>query len=73
MKETILVIIVMVGVAVPLVWLIGTLISMVHFYRHRVGATERESAVLLHPELGFTMADGGDAIDKIDKKEEEKE
>ena len=67
MKETILTIIVMAGVAIPLMWLIGTLISMVHFYRHRAGATGKESAVMLHPDLGFTMADGGDAIDKKEK------
>ncbi len=67
MKTTFLVIIVMLGVAIPLMWLVGTLASMIHFYRHRAGATQKEQTVLLHPELGFTMADGGDAVDEKEK------
>jgi hypothetical protein len=70
MKTTFLVIIIALGVAIPLTWLIGTVVSMIYFYRHRSGATQKEQTVLLHPELGFTMADGGDAIaEKKDEKE----
>ena len=72
MKETFLIMIIMVGVAVPLMWIIGSLVSMVHFYRQRAGATEKEQAFLLHPELGYTMADGGDAIAEKEKDEKEK-
>jgi hypothetical protein len=68
MKTTVLAVIVLLGIAVPLMWLIGTAISMVYFYLRREGATNKEQAVALHPELGFTMADGGDAIDKKEKK-----
>jgi hypothetical protein len=73
MKTTFLVIIITLGVAVPLTWLIGTVASMIYFYRHRERATQEEQTVLLHPELGFTMADGGDAIDKKQKDETAKE
>jgi hypothetical protein len=70
MKTTILAVIVLMGITIPLMWLIGTLISMVYFYLHREGATGKEPFVALHPQLGLTMADGGDTIDK-DKKEKE--
>jgi hypothetical protein len=68
MKTTILVIIVMLGLMIPLMWFIGTLISMVYFYLHRVKATSEERSVAFNPQLGLTMADGGDSIDK-EKKE----
>lgn len=67
MKTTILVIIVMLGLMIPLMWFIGTLISMIYFYLHRVSATREERTVALNPQLGLTMADGGDSIDKKEK------
>ncbi len=70
MKTTILAVIVLLGVMIPVMWLIGTLISMVYLYLHREHATHEEQVVALHPQLGLTMADGGDAIDKEEKKKE---
>lgn len=67
MKTTILVIIFTLGLIVPLMWFIGTLIAMVYFYLHRVSESREEQPVALHSQLGFTMADGGDAIDKEKK------
>lgn len=67
MKTTILVIIVMLGLTIPLMWLIGTVIAMIYFHLRRVRATDEEPAVALHSQLGLTMADGGDAIEKEKK------
>ena len=67
MKTTFLVIITMLGFTIPLMWLIGTLIAMIYFYQHRVSATSEERTVALHPQLGLTMADGGDSIEKKEK------
>jgi hypothetical protein len=44
------------------------LTSIIYFYRHRAGTTREERTVALNPQLGFTMADGGDLIDE-EKKE----
>jgi hypothetical protein len=68
MRLTILIIIGALGVAIPVLWITGTLTSIVYFIRHRVGATHKEGTFALNPQLGLTMADGGDSIDK-DKKE----
>ena len=64
MKLTILIIIGALGVAIPLLWITGTLTSVIYFIRHRVGATHKEGAYTFNPHLGITMADGGDSIDK---------
>ena len=72
MKVTILIIISALGLLLPLFWIIGTVTSVIYFCIHR----ERETAALdttrqavaFNPQLGLTMADGGDAIDK-EKKE----
>lgn len=63
MELTILVIIVALGVMIPLLWITGTLTSIVYFIRHRDNRTCKEGALAFHPQLGLTMADGGDAID----------
>lgn len=68
MKLTILIIIGALGVVMPLLWITGTLTSIIYFIRHRVGATYKEETFTLNPQLGLTMADGGDPIDK-EKKE----
>jgi hypothetical protein len=63
MKLTILVIIAALGVMIPLMWITGTLTSIVYFVRHREDMTCNEGAFALNPQLGLTMADGGDSID----------
>lgn len=68
MKTTVLVIITMLGFTIPLMWLVGTLVAMVYFYQQRVSATGEERTVALHPQLGVTMADGGDSIEKREKR-----
>ena len=68
MKLAILIIIGVIGVAIPLLWLTGTLTSLVYFLRHGFGAIRKERPVAFNPQLGLTMADGGDSVDK-EKKE----
>lgn len=68
MKLTILIIIGALGVAIPLLWITGTLTSVVYFIHHQVGATNKEGAYAFNPHLGITMADGGDTIDKKKKR-----
>jgi hypothetical protein len=63
MKLTILVIITALGVMIPLMWITGTLTSIVYFVRHRGNMACNEGVFALDPQLGFTMADGGDSID----------
>jgi hypothetical protein len=64
MKLTILVIITALGIMIPLLWITGTLTSIVYFIRHREKITHEEAAFTLNPHLGLTMADGGDPVDE---------
>jgi hypothetical protein len=66
MKLTILIIITALGVLIPLLWITGTLTSIVYFIRHRENITRKEGAFTLSPQLGLTMADGGDSVDGAD-------
>jgi hypothetical protein len=71
MKVTILSIIFALGLLLPLFWIIGTVTSIIYYCLHRekeTAALDTRQAVAFNPQLGFTMADGGDAIDK-EKKE----
>jgi hypothetical protein len=67
MKLTILIIIGALGIAIPLLWITGTLTSIVYFIRHRLEATHKEGTFAINPQLGLTMADGGDSIEKEKK------
>jgi hypothetical protein len=66
MKLTILVIITAVGVMIPVLWITGTLISIVYFIRHGEKVTREEGLFALNPQLGLTMADGGKPVDGAD-------
>ena len=68
MGLTIIVAVIMVGLVMPLFWIIGTVGSITYVGLNRMGAPFKERTVALNPQLGFTMADGGDLIDK-EKKE----
>lgn len=69
MKLLILIVIGTLGVIIPLFWLTGTFTSVIYFclHRGRAGATSKEQSVAFNPQLGLTMADGGDTIDKEGK------
>jgi hypothetical protein len=68
MKLAILIVIAALGLLIPLLWITGTLTSVVYFCLQKVGATRKERTVAFDPQLGLTMADGGDTIDKKEKK-----
>jgi 4-amino-4-deoxy-L-arabinose transferase-like glycosyltransferase len=68
MKLAILIIIAALGFVIPLFWLIGTATGFTYFGLHRVVKTCKEQTAVFNPQLGLTMADGGDPIDK-EKKE----
>lgn len=68
MKAAILIAIAVLGLLIPLLWITGTLTAAVYFFRQRVSATHKERIIALDPQLGLTMADGGDAIDEKKKK-----
>lgn len=64
MGLTIMVVVIVLGLVMPLFWIIGTVGSIAHCCLSGMGATRKEQAAALNPQLGFTMADGGDPIDK---------
>ncbi len=68
MKLAILIVIVALGLLIPLLWITGTLTAAIYFFRQKMGATRKERTVAFDPQLGLTMADGGDTIDKKKKK-----
>ena len=68
MELTIIVVIIMLGLVMPLFWIIGTVGSITYFCLDRMGAARKERTVAFNPQLGLTMADGGDPMDE-EKKE----
>lgn len=64
MKVTFLVIIVLLALLMPVLWITGTLTSIVYFWRQRAGRAREEWTVAINPRLGLTMADGGDPVDE---------
>jgi len=68
MKFAILMVIAALGLLIPLLWITGTLTAAVYFFRQKVDATRKERVVAFDPQLGLTMADGGDTIKKEEKK-----
>jgi len=69
MKVAILIAIAALGLLIPLLWITGTLTAAVYMFRQKMGATQKERTIAFDPHLGLTMADGGDKIDKKEKKE----
>ncbi len=67
MEHTILIIITVLGLMMPLFWIIGTVAGITYFCLHGVGNAHNERTVALNPQLGFTMADGGDPVEKKEK------
>jgi hypothetical protein len=68
MKVAVLIAIAVLGLLVPLLWITGTLTAAVYLFRQKMNANHKEPAVAFDPQLGLTMADGGDTIDKKEKK-----
>jgi len=68
MKFAILMVIAALGLLIPLLWITGTLTAAIYFFRQKMGATSKERPLAFDPQLGLTMADGGDTIKKEEKK-----
>ena len=67
MGLTIIVAIIMIGLVMPLFWIIGTVGSITYVGLNRMGAAFKVRTVALNPHLGFTMADGGAPVDEEKK------
>jgi len=86
MSTTILIVIVVLGLIMPLFWIIGAMTSVGYFcvctgkdmivrYQEKKASadtTRNGRTVIPNPLLGFTMADGGDSIEKEKKGSEER-
>jgi hypothetical protein len=64
MLLTILIVVIMLGLVMPLFWIIGTIGSITYVGLNRKGVARKERTVVLNPQLGFTMADGGEPVDE---------
>jgi hypothetical protein len=67
MELTIIMIILLMGLLIPLFWIVGTMGSIIFFFLDRMGAARKARPVALNPQLGLTMADGGDPLDEAAK------
>ena len=67
MGLTIIVAIIMVGLVMPLFWIIGTVGSITYVGLNRMSSAFKEGTAALDPHLGFTMADGGEPVDEKKK------
>jgi hypothetical protein len=67
MKSLFLLIIVLLALLMPVLWITGTLTSIVYFCRQRAGRARQERTFAIDPQLGLTMADGGDPMDEKGK------
>ncbi len=81
MSTTILIVILVLGLAMPLFWIIGAMTSVGFFFAYlgkdmivryqerkaAAGETGTGRAVVSRSQLGLTMADGGDSIKKEKK------
>ncbi|MHB8909660.1 MAG: hypothetical protein ACYDAA_12365 [Syntrophales bacterium] len=64
MKFLFLMIIVLLALLMPVLWITGTLTSIFYFWRQRAGMAREERNPAINPQLGLTMADGGDPVDE---------
>ena len=81
MSTTILIVILVLGLIMPLFWIIGAMTSVGFFCAYKgkdlivryqekkasEGAACKGRTVIPNPQLGLTMADGGDSIEKKEK------
>jgi hypothetical protein len=67
MLLTMLIAVIMVGLVMPLFWIVGTAGTITYVGLNRMSAAFKEGTVALDPHLGFTMADGGEPVDEKKK------
>ena len=86
MSTTILIVILVLGLIMPLFWIIGAMTSVGYFCvctgkdmivryqekRASAGTICKERIVIPNPQLGLTIADGGDPIEKNGKESTER-
>ncbi|MFZ4437692.1 MAG: hypothetical protein ACOYOS_04645 [Syntrophales bacterium] len=64
MLFTILVVAIMLGLVMPLFWIFGTVGTVAYVGLKGMGAARKEQTFDMSPQLGFTMADGGEPVDE---------
>ena len=64
MLFTILVVAIMLGLVMPLFWIFGTAGTIAYVGLKGMGVARKEQTFGMSPQLGFTMADGGEPVDK---------
>ena len=67
MLFTMFIAVIMVGLVMPLFWIVGTAGTITYVGLNRISAAFKEGTVALNPHLGFTMADGGEPVDEKKK------
>ena len=67
MLPTILIVVIMLGLVMPLFWIVGTIGSITYVGLNGMGVARKERLIVLNPQLGFTMADGGEPVDEETK------
>jgi hypothetical protein len=67
MLLTMLIAVIMVGLVMPLYWIVGTVGSITYVGLNKMSVAFKERTVALNPHLGFTMADGGEPVDEEKK------
>jgi hypothetical protein len=72
MLLTLLIVVIMLGLVMPLFWIVGTVGSITYVGLKGMGVAHKERTeertFVLNSQLGFTMADGGEPVDE-EKKE----
>jgi hypothetical protein len=67
MLLTLLIVVIMLGLVMPLFWIVGTVGSITYVGLNGMGAARKERPVVPNPQLGFTMADGGEPVNETTK------
>ena len=67
MLFTILVVVIMLGLVMPLFWIFGTVGTLTYIDLKGMGFARKEQTFGMSPQLGFTMADGGEPVDEEKK------
>ena len=66
MGLAIIIVVIMLGLVMPLFWIVGTVGSITYYCLNSLGAAPKErTATMMNPQLGFTMADGGEPLDEV--------
>ena len=67
MLFTMFIAVIMVGLVMPLFWIVGTAGTITYVGLKGMGFARKEETFGMNPHLGFTMADGGEPVDEKKK------